>query len=57
MPLLLAAGIVDSLALVAIVGAAILNVHGNHPVLSAWAFLLAMVMFVVLAVIAAAERD
>ena len=43
------AGIVDSLALVAAVFAGIVNVYGNHPVLSAWAVVCALVMFVVLA--------
>jgi hypothetical protein len=51
------AGIVDSLALVAAVFAGIVNVYGNHPVLSAWAVICALAMFVVLAtIVSVAER-
>jgi hypothetical protein len=52
MPFVLAAGVVDSLALVTAVFAAIVNVYGNHPMLSVWALLLAVVMLVVLAITA-----
>jgi len=45
------AGIVDSLALVTAVFAGILNVYGNHAMLSAWAVVCALAVFVVLATI------
>jgi len=47
MSFVLAAGIVDSLALMTAVFAAVANIYSNHPVLSAWTMLLAVVMLVV----------
>jgi hypothetical protein len=52
MSVVLVAGIVDSVALVAAVFTEVVNVYGNPPVLSAWASLLALVMLAVLAVAA-----
>jgi Na+/melibiose symporter-like transporter len=54
--LVAAAGIFDSLALTAAVFGALVNIQGNHPRLSAWAYLAALVMFVVLAIIAVADE-
>jgi hypothetical protein len=51
-----AAGVVDSLALLVAVFASILNVYSNHPMLSIWTLLLAVVMVVVLAISAVVDK-
>ena len=56
MSLVLAAGIVDSLALVMAVFAGVANLYPNHPVLSVGAMLSAMVILVVLAVTAVVDE-
>ena len=56
MTLVRAAGIVESLALVTTSFAAVVNQHGNHPMLSTWPMLLAVVMLVVLAITAVVEE-
>lgn len=56
MSIVRAAGIVDSLALVTTVFAAVVNAYGNHPMLSAWTMLLAVVMLVVLAITAVMDE-
>jgi hypothetical protein len=50
-----AAGIVDSLALLGAVFAAVVNVNRNQPLLSAWTLLWAVVMLVVLAIAAVVD--
>lgn len=52
MSLVLTAGIVDSLALLMAVFGAVVNVYGNHALLSTWSWMLAVVMLVVLALTA-----
>ena len=56
MSFVLAAGIVDSLALMTAVFAAVANIYSNHPVLSAWTMLLAVVMLVVRAITAVVDE-
>jgi hypothetical protein len=56
MSFVLAAGIVDSLALLTAVFATVVNVYGNHPLLSPWSLLLAVVMLVVLAITAVVDK-
>ena len=53
--LVLAAGILDSLTLSMAAFAAIMNVSGTHPELSAWIVLLSIALLVVLAVTATVE--
>jgi hypothetical protein len=56
MSFVLAAGVVDSLALLTAVFASIVNVYGEHPALSIWIVWLAVVMVVVLALSAIVDR-
>ena len=56
MSFVLAAGIVDSLALVMAVFAGIANLYPNHPVLSVGAMLSAVVILVVLAITAVVDE-
>ena len=56
MSFVLAAGIVDSLALMTAVFAAVANIYSNHPVLSAWTMLSAVVMLVILAIAAVVDE-
>ena len=56
MSFVLAAGIVDSLALVMAVFAGVANLYPNHPVLSVGAMLSAVVILVVLAITAVVDE-
>ena len=56
MSVVLAAGIVDSLALVMAVFAGVANLYPNHPMLSVGAMLSAVVIFVVLAITAVVDE-
>lgn len=56
MSFVLAAGVVDSLALLTVVFASIVNIYGNHPMLSVGILLWAAVMVVVLALSAVIEQ-
>ena len=56
MSIVRAAGVVDSLALVTTVFAAVVNAYDNHPMLSTWTMLLAVVMLVILAITAVTDE-